>query len=50
MSDVMALTGQKNNMALIKATLQIKDTGQLLRILTRIERIPNVVEARRVLA
>ncbi|MFN8439644.1 MAG: bifunctional (p)ppGpp synthetase/guanosine-3',5'-bis(diphosphate) 3'-pyrophosphohydrolase [Caldilineaceae bacterium] len=50
MSDVMALTGQKNNTALIKATLQIKDMGQLLRILTRIERIPNVLDARRVLA
>lgn len=50
MSDVMALTGQKNNMALIKATLQIKDTGQLMRILTRLERIPNVVEARRIVA
>lgn len=50
MTDVSALTGQKNNQALVKATLQIKDTSQLMRILMRIERIPNVLEARRVVS
>jgi len=34
----------KNNMAMINATLEISNVAQLTRILTRIERLPNVVE------
>jgi GTP pyrophosphokinase len=44
---VEALTGQKNNMAIINATLEIEDAPQLTRILTKIDRLPNVVEVRR---
>ncbi|MBV7331451.1 bifunctional (p)ppGpp synthetase/guanosine-3',5'-bis(diphosphate) 3'-pyrophosphohydrolase [Chloroflexi bacterium TSY] len=44
---VEALTGQKNNLALINATLEIHDVAQLTRILTKIDRLPNVVESQR---
>jgi (p)ppGpp synthase/HD superfamily hydrolase len=37
----------KNNMATINATLEIHSVSQLTRILTRIERLPNVLEVRR---
>ena len=47
MLSVEALTGQKDNLAVITATLEIEDIGQLTRILTKIDRLPNVVEARR---
>jgi (p)ppGpp synthase/HD superfamily hydrolase len=47
MITVEALTGQKDNLALINATLGIRDATQLTRILTKIDRLPNVVEARR---
>lgn len=47
MLSVEALTGQKDNMALINATLEISDVSQLTRILTKIDRLPNVVESRR---
>ncbi|MCB0047205.1 MAG: GTP diphosphokinase [Caldilineaceae bacterium] len=47
MVSVEALTGQKNNMAIINATLEIGNAAQLTRILTKIDRLPNVVEARR---
>jgi GTP pyrophosphokinase len=47
MLSVEALTGQKDNLALINATLEIQDAAQLTRILTKIDRLPNVVEARR---
>ncbi len=43
-----ALTGQKDNLTLISATLEIHDVAQLTRILTKIDRLPNVVESRRV--
>jgi GTP pyrophosphokinase len=42
-----AVTGMKNNIALINATLEISDVIQLTRVLTRIERLPNVLEVRR---
>ena len=47
MITVEALTGQEDNLALINATLGIRDATQLTRILTKIDRLPNVVEARR---
>lgn len=49
MRSVEALTGQKNNLAVITALLEIEDAVQLMRILTKMDRLPNVVEARRVL-
>jgi GTP pyrophosphokinase len=50
MKSVEALTGQKNNMAIITALLEIEDAPQLMRILTKIDRLSNVVEARRLLS
>ena len=47
MLSVEALTGQKDNLAMINATLEIENISQLTRILTKIDRLPNVVEARR---
>ncbi len=47
MLSVEAVTGQKDNLALINATLEIENIAQLTRILTKIDRLPNVVEARR---
>ncbi|MCB0089550.1 MAG: bifunctional (p)ppGpp synthetase/guanosine-3',5'-bis(diphosphate) 3'-pyrophosphohydrolase, partial [Caldilineaceae bacterium] len=44
---VEAVTGQKDNLAQINATLEIFDVSQLTRILTKIDRLPNVVESRR---
>jgi (p)ppGpp synthase/HD superfamily hydrolase len=35
------------NTASIRATLEISDIAQLSNVLTKIERLPNVVEARR---
>ena len=47
MLSVEAVTGQKDNIAMINATLEIENISQLTRILTKIDRLPNVVEARR---
>ena len=47
MRDANAVTGIKGHLARVTATLEIKDAEQLSRILTRIERLPNVTEARR---
>lgn len=44
MRSAEAVTGMKNNMAMINATLEIANVAQLTRILTRIERLPNVVD------
>ncbi|HRJ41446.1 MAG TPA: bifunctional (p)ppGpp synthetase/guanosine-3',5'-bis(diphosphate) 3'-pyrophosphohydrolase [Caldilineaceae bacterium] len=44
MRSAEAVTGMKNNMAMINATLEITNVAQLTRILTRIERLPNVVD------
>ena len=49
MSSVEALTGQKDNLAVINATLEIADTAQLMKILLKIERLPNIVQVRRAL-
>jgi len=45
MRSAEAITGMKNNMATINATLEISNVSQLTRILARIERLPNVVDA-----
>lgn len=50
MVSVEAITGQKDNLAIINATLEIQNAAQLTRALTKIDRLPNVVEARRRLA
>ena len=47
MLSVEALTSQKDNLAIINATLEIQSAAQLTRILTKVDRLPNVVEARR---
>ncbi len=47
MRDANATTGIKGHLARVTATLEIRDAEQLSRILTRIERLPNVIEARR---
>jgi GTP pyrophosphokinase len=47
MVSVEAITGQKDNLAIINATLEIENASQLTRVLTKIDRLPNVVEARR---
>jgi len=50
MRSIEALTGQKNNLAVITAMLEIEDATQLMRILTKMDRLSNVVEARRLLS
>ncbi|MBX3015960.1 MAG: RelA/SpoT family protein [Caldilineaceae bacterium] len=50
MLSVEALTGQKDNLALINATLEIEDVAQLMRILTKIDRLPNIVDVHRALS
>ena len=47
MRHVEALTGQKDNLAIINAELEITDVAQLMRILTKIDRLPNIMDVRR---
>ena len=47
MREAQATTGFKDNMAVITATLDVSGVIQLSRLLTKIERLPNVTEARR---
>lgn len=47
MSAVNARTDKRDNTAIFTATLEIEDIAQLSRILTRIYRLPNVLEVRR---
>ncbi len=47
MQAAAAETGLPNNVALIRATLELSNISQLTRIMTRIERLPNVLEVRR---
>ncbi|HHY55322.1 MAG TPA: ACT domain-containing protein, partial [Chloroflexi bacterium] len=42
MRNIEAVTGQKDNLAVITATLEIQDVAQLTRIMTKIERLPNI--------
>ena len=45
--DASAVTARKDNMALITATIEVRDVEQLSRVLSRIARLPNVQEVRR---
>jgi (p)ppGpp synthase/HD superfamily hydrolase len=45
--DASAVTARKDNMALITATIEVRDVEQLSRVLARIARLPNVQEVRR---
>lgn len=47
MRNIEAVTGQKDNLAVITATLEIQDVAQLTRIMTKIERLPNIKEVYR---
>ncbi len=43
MRNIEAITGQKDNLAVITATLEIQDVTQLTRILTKIEHLPKII-------
>ncbi|MCD6288865.1 MAG: GTP diphosphokinase [Anaerolineae bacterium] len=47
MREAQAVTGLKDNTAVITATLDVTGVAQLSRLLTKIEQLPNVIEARR---
>jgi GTP pyrophosphokinase len=47
MRKVNSVSVQKTNLATLTATLEIKTFGQLISILDRIERLPNVIEVTR---
>jgi len=47
MRNIEAITGQKDNLAVITATLELQDIAQLTRIMTKIDRLPNIQEVRR---
>ncbi len=47
MRNIEAITGQKDNLAVITATLEIQEVSQLTRILTKIARLPNIQNVRR---
>jgi GTP pyrophosphokinase len=47
MRNIEAVTGQKDNLAVITATLEIQDVTQLTRIMTKIEGLPNIKEVYR---
>jgi GTP pyrophosphokinase len=47
LEDASAVTARQDNLALITATLEVRDTNQLSRVLAKIERLPNVIEVRR---
>lgn len=47
LQDASAVTARQDNLALITATLEVRNSEQLSRVLSRIDRLPNVVEVRR---
>jgi GTP pyrophosphokinase len=47
MEDASAVTARQDNLALITATLEVRDAEQVGRVFAKIERIPNVIEVRR---
>ncbi len=47
LQDASAVTARQDNLALITATLEVRDAEQLSRVLTRIDRLPNVLDVRR---
>jgi GTP pyrophosphokinase len=48
MTSTSATVSKKDRIAVITATLEISSADQLTRILNKIDRLPNVIEARRV--
>ena len=48
MASTSAVVSHKDRIAVITATLEISSAAQLTRILNKIDRLPNVIEARRV--
>ena len=48
MTSASAVVSRKDRIAIITATLEISSADQLTRILNKIDRLPNVIEARRV--
>jgi len=48
MASANAVTGRKDRIAIITATLDISSADQLTRILNKIDHLPNIIEARRV--
>jgi len=47
MADASAVTAHQDSLALITATLEVRDAEQVGRVLAKIERVPNVIEVRR---
>ncbi len=47
LQDASAVTARQDNLALITATLEVRDAEQLSRVLSKIDRLPNVKEVRR---
>jgi GTP pyrophosphokinase len=47
MLDASAVTARQDSQALITATLELRDAEQLSRVLSRIDRLPNVLDVRR---
>ena len=47
MVDASAVTAGQDSLALITATLEVRDAEQVGRVLAKIERVPNVIEVRR---
>ena len=41
------MTARQDNLAIITATLEVRDAEQLSRVLSRIDRLPNVVSVKR---
>jgi GTP pyrophosphokinase len=48
MASTNAIAGRKDHISIITATLEISSAGQLTRVLNKIDRLPNVIEVRRV--
>ena len=46
-ADVSVVTGQKENIAVITATLDVRNAIQLARLMTKLDRLPNVREVKR---
>ena len=47
LEDATAVTARQDNLAIITATLEVRDAEQLSRVLSRIDRLPNVVSVKR---
>jgi GTP pyrophosphokinase len=47
LEDASAVTARQDNLAIITATLEVRNAEQLSRILSRIDRLPNVVSVKR---